>query len=120
MTTEPTEFSANVIRLIQAIPRGRVATYGQIAALAGKPHGARGVSWILSSSTKKHKLPWYRVVGSGGKISIPKGSKGHDLQIQLLKKEGVIVTESKCDILKYGWKKQPKPAAIRHKPSLFS
>jgi methylated-DNA-protein-cysteine methyltransferase-like protein len=55
---EMTPFSKMVIRLIKKIPRGNVASYGQIAALAGNPRGSRGVSWILHSCSRSHKLPW--------------------------------------------------------------
>ncbi len=64
-------FCASVREWIAAIPRGKVATYGQIARLAGKAHGARQVSWILHSQSKKYRLPWQRVIGAAGRISMP-------------------------------------------------
>lgn len=104
-----TLFSKTVIRLIKEIPRGNVATYGQIAVLAGNPRGSRGVSWILHSSTKSHHLPWYRVINSKGKISFPWGTKAHSHQKDLLQKEGVMVSESgTIDLKKYSWKKLGK------------
>jgi methylated-DNA-protein-cysteine methyltransferase-like protein len=102
-----TPFSQSVIRLIKAIPKGKVATYGQIAALADNPRGSRGVSWILNSSSKAHGLPWQRVMNSKGKISFPWGTKEHVKQKALLMKEGVEVSHTGViDLKKYGWKKK--------------
>lgn len=63
------EFTANVIKIIQNIPEGKVMSYGQIGKFAGKSRGARQVSWILHSMSKKYHLPWHRVVNAQGKIS---------------------------------------------------
>lgn len=100
-----TAFSKKVIELIRAIPKGKVATYGLIAKLAGKPHGSRGVGWLLHSSTRARKLPWQRVIKSGGKLSFPEWSMPFVRQQRLLEKEGVIVTNGRVDLKKYLWKK---------------
>lgn len=103
-----TPFTKKVMKLIKQIPKGKVATYGQIAALAGKPHGARGVGWILNSSSKAHRLPWQRVINSQGKISFPKQTSEYSLQKQLLSKEKVYVGENGAiSLAEYGWKKKP-------------
>ena len=100
-----TDFSAAVINCISKIPAGRVATYGQIAEACGKPHAARGVSWILNSSSKKYKLPWHRVLGSGGKISFPKMSSNFLRQKKKLLLEGVEISEmGLADLKLYQWK----------------
>ncbi len=117
----PTEFTVKVIQFIKAIPYGKVATYGQIAALAGKPHGARGVSWILHSSARIHKLPWYRVLGSSGTISIPRADRGYLRQKRLLKSEGVVFEGERIDLKKYGWSKKPRAVKKnRLTPRMFS
>ncbi len=85
-------FTDRVKSLIKQIPLGRVATYGQVAALAGNPRGARQVSWILHSSSKKASLPWHRVVNRKGEISLPLGS-GYERQKAALLQEGVCFTE---------------------------
>lgn len=85
---EPDPFHRRLIKAIKKIPRGKVATYGQIAALAGNPRGARQVAWVLNASSDKEKLPWHRVINRTGKISLPPG-RGYELQKQLLKDEGV-------------------------------
>ncbi len=95
-------FSERVIALIEAIPAGRVATYGQIATAAGNPRGARGVVWILRSSSKKHNLPWHRVVAAGGRIALREG-EGREEQILRLGAEGIPVTEACLPIDRYQW-----------------
>lgn len=100
-----TEFSRKVIELIKSVPKGKVATYGLIAKLAGSPQGARGVGWLLHSSTHKYKLPWQRIIKSGGRLSFPVHSEKFDLQKRKLEAEGVIVENGKVDIKKYLWKK---------------
>ncbi len=92
MTAEPgeTPFTRQVKRVLRSIPRGRVATYGQIAALAGREGAARGVAWILHSSSSSAGLPWHRVIGAAGRISLPPG-RGFREQKALLEAEGVRV-----------------------------
>ncbi|MFB7305022.1 MGMT family protein [Heyndrickxia sporothermodurans] len=63
-----TPFTSQVISIIQHIPEGKVMTYGQIATLAGSPRAARQVVRILHSMSKKHRLPWHRVVNAKGQI----------------------------------------------------
>lgn len=104
--SEPTPFTKKVVRLLRAIPEGRVATYGQIAALAGSPHGARGVVWILNSSSKKHGLPWQRVVAAKGRIAFPALSDQAWRQTRALQAEGVTVENGKIDLALFGWRKQ--------------
>ena len=79
-----------IIHVIREIPEGCVATYGEIAARAGNPKAARQVARVLHTSSRSHHLPWHRVVGSGGHISL-KG-EGFEEQKRLLEAEGVSVT----------------------------
>jgi methylated-DNA-protein-cysteine methyltransferase-like protein len=120
MGTMPSEFSTQVIKLIKKIPRGRVATYGQIAALAGKPHAARGVSWILSSSSEAHKLPWHRVLNSKGQIAFRWGTRGYLRQKNALEREGIdIVDRVQVDLGEYQWKTSAKTSRSKAKSSHF-
>ena len=64
------DFTSEVIRLIKSIPRGKVATYGQIACLTGHYPSVRRVVWILHSCSEKEGLPWHRVVNRQGAISL--------------------------------------------------
>ncbi len=86
-------FTERVIYIIKKIPTGRVASYGQVAALAGSPGAARQVGFILRSSTLD-SLPWWRVINNAGVLSI-KGSfeATKSLQKDLLEKEGIEVSE---------------------------
>lgn len=82
-----TQFSENVIEIIQSIPPGSVMTYGEIAEAAGNHRAARQVSRLIHSCTKKYKLPWHRVVGKGYKVTIP-DPRAATLQKELLAQEG--------------------------------
>ena len=86
------DFSARAISIIKAIPEGRVSTYGTVAAAAGNPRGARQVARLLHSSSKKHGMPWHRVVAAGGRIALQPGY-GYELQRALLEAEGIRFTE---------------------------
>jgi methylated-DNA-protein-cysteine methyltransferase-like protein len=103
------EFTKKVLQLIQAIPEGRVATYKQIAELAGKPQGSRGVSWILHSSSVTYNLPWHRVINSQGKISFDPASSNYREQKRKLKREGIVFSdEDKLSLPKYQWQKKAR------------
>jgi len=116
------EFAKKVIQLIKAIPKGKVATYGQIAKLAGKPHAARGVAWILHSCSESHHLPWHRVIGSKGTISFPQKSKNYLEQKKKLLAEGVVFLDSdQIDLNRFQWKKRvSKKPKSRLQPRIFS
>lgn len=103
---KPTEFTKKVLSTIKKIPKGKVATYAQIAKLAGKPQGVRGVVWILHSSSGTNDLPWHRVINAKGRISFAEMSEQWFRQKGLLEKEGVIFTEGDVvDLEIYQWKK---------------
>ena len=101
-------FGEQVIEKLKLIPRGRVATYGQIAALAGSPRAALMVGRILRLSSEVEKLPWQRVINSKGRISISNLEYPAELQAVLLQKEGVIVEKRAgshyVDLAKYLWR----------------
>ena len=102
-TGKTTAFSKAVIHLLQSVPEGRVATYGQIAFLAGSSRGARGVSWLLHACTHSHNLPWHRILNAQGKIAFPLSSGQYTLQKSLLEEEGIIFVNGRVDLQKYGW-----------------
>ena len=77
-----TEFTKKVIEIIQEIPQGKVLTYGLIAEIAGNPKASRAVSYILHSSSAKYNLPWHRVVGKGGKISLKDGKNEQKARLE--------------------------------------
>ncbi len=78
-----------MIEIIRGIPQGRVLTYGLVAAMAGNPRAARQVARILHSSSRKHGLPWHRVINSRGTISLPRGN-GYEEQKEMLLSEGIV------------------------------
>jgi methylated-DNA-protein-cysteine methyltransferase-like protein len=90
-------------RVVAAIPKGRVCTYGEVARLAGLPRGARQVGRALGLAPAALKLPWFRVLGAGGRIAIPKGTQGHAQQVRLLRAEGVTVRNSRVRLPDHGW-----------------
>jgi len=106
-------FSNQVVEAVRKIPRGRVATYGQIAALAGNARAARGVAWILHSSSDAERLPWHRVIGSRGRISLARG-RGFEEQRRRLSAEGVAVDRAgRIDLEVFQWEPRGKlPAAF--------
>ena len=83
-----TDFADRVREVVRALPAGDVVTYGEVAAMAGKPGAARGVGAVLAGSDDRgHALPWWRVVNAAGRL-VP----GHEVEhARRLRKEGVAV-----------------------------
>ena len=92
-------FRERVWQLVAAIPRGHVATYGQIATLAGSPQQSRLVGRILSRLPTDTRLPWYRVINAHGKISNPNPVR----QRQLLEQDGIEVKLYRVKLPAYQW-----------------
>ncbi len=95
---------AAILRAIQAIPRGRVSSYGEIAARAGQPRRARLVGRILGEYSAL-KLPWQRVLRSDGRIAFAPGSAGFREQRARLLEEGVSVHNGRVDLARFGWQR---------------
>jgi methylated-DNA-protein-cysteine methyltransferase related protein len=96
------EFTARVVAVIRLIPKGKVLTYGMIAAMAGNRRAARQVARILHSLSGTQKLPWHRVVNARGEISLD--GPGYDLQRSLLEAEGIRFKDGAMDLGKYLYK----------------
>ena len=92
-----------VYGLIARIHRGRVATYGQIAALAGKPGRARQVGYALAHAPADSSLPWHRVINAKGRVSPRSNSRFHQMQRAMLESEGVLFDGDRIDMKKYLW-----------------
>ncbi|MEO5741887.1 MAG: MGMT family protein [Vicinamibacterales bacterium] len=88
MARRPSDFAARVRSMVRRIPHGRVATYGDIAATAGRPRAHRAVGNIMRATTDS-SVPCHRVISAGGKL----GGYGRDLFAKraLLLAEGVVV-----------------------------
>lgn len=112
-THQGISFTQRVKDVIKKIPQGKVATYGQVAALAGNPRAARQVVWILNSSSRKDELPWHRLVNGKGQISL-KRNHGYEIQKKLLQKEGVNFSEKDTiNFKRYLWSPYNRPKAAR-------
>jgi len=92
-------------RVVAAIPRGRVASYGEIAARAGLPGRARMVGRVLGDAGSEAKLPWHRVLRSNGGFAFAPGSRGFREQRARLIEEGVVVTNGRVDLARFGWQR---------------
>ncbi len=90
-------------QVVHQIPRGKVASYGQIAKMAGLPGYARYVGHVMKKLPTGTKLPWFRVVNSKGSISFKKGTTQYLIQKSLLEQEGIVFIEGKFSLSKYGW-----------------
>jgi methylated-DNA-protein-cysteine methyltransferase-like protein len=89
-----------IVQAIKAIPTGRVSTYRDLAWEAGLPNGARQVAWVLHSVSQSEGLPWHRVVRADGSIALQGADR--ELQIELLRAEGVEVTDrGQVDLHRY-------------------
>lgn len=95
----------SILSAVRKIPRGKVATYGQIAALVNRPRNARQVGTVLSSLCSDSNIPWHRVVNAQGYISSRNSPASEDLQRILLEGEGVELTENGHIVLTdFQWK----------------
>ena len=97
-------FYQRVRDAVGRIPRGTVATYGQIARLAGNPRAARMVGWALAGVPSGMAVPWQRVINAQGRIS-PRGSTDHPKRQQrLLEQEGVRFSlNGVVDLRRFQW-----------------
>jgi methylated-DNA-protein-cysteine methyltransferase-like protein len=99
-----TSFFEQVYEVVRRIPRGQVATYGQVARLLGTPRAARTVGWALHSIPKGNDVPWHRVLNARGGISLGARGQAAALQQSLLEDEGIVFDDSgRIDLDKYGW-----------------
>ena len=104
-----------IYETIRDIPRGCVASYGQIAEIANLPRGARQVGWALRHLPREEKVPWHRVISASGKIAFEAGSAGFEKQRKLLESENVAVTAGRGDMRRYRW--EPQLDELLWKPS---
>ena len=94
---------AAIIGVVRKIPRGRVTTYGAVAARAGLPRQARLVGKVLARLPQDSGVPWQRVVAAGGRIAFPAGSPARGLQISRLRAEGIDAARGRVDLVRHGW-----------------
>jgi len=95
-----------IYKTVKRIPRGRVATYGQIATLAGLDGHARQVGYALHSLPDGSDVPWHRVINAKGEVSPRSTSDSHELQRMLLEEEGVEFSlDGRVDLKDFRWEK---------------
>lgn len=97
------ELNEIIWQVVNSIPKGKVATYGQIAAIAGYPKHARLVGNILKKLPKGTSLPWHRIINAQGKISFPIDSEAYKRQRSLLEQEGLVFFNGKLSLKQHGW-----------------
>lgn len=101
----PSEKYQRFYEMVNLIPVGKVATYGQIATLAGYPGQARQVGYALNATPDDLDIPWQRVVNAKGQISPRANPISEDIQRQILEAEGVCFNSKNCITLtKFLWK----------------
>ncbi len=89
--------------VVEAIPEGCVASYGQVAKLAGFSGGPRRVGGAMAKAPERGALPWHRVLKADGKIALPAGSDSRQEQIRRLGDEGVTVLDGRVDMRQFQW-----------------
>ncbi len=106
------DFSEKVFSLVKRIPKGKVSTYKDVAAAAGKPKAVRFVGWILKNNTDPENIPCYKIVMSDGSIGGYCGSSQKNIRkkIKLLEREGIEIINGKINLKKYRYcfKQHPK------------
>ncbi len=98
-------FFAKVYEVVKQIPQGKVATYGMVAMLAGKPHGSQRVGFALHANKDPKNVPCHRVVNRFGKCASGYAFGGESEQQKILEKEGIVFDKNGViDFNKYLWK----------------
>ena len=96
-------YQERIWQVVSMIPKGKVATYGQVAELAGLPRMARAVGRTLSQLPKDTELPWFRVIDAKRMISFPLDSEAYLRQRDLLAEEDVVLLKGKVSLKSHRW-----------------
>ena len=98
------EMRREILNVAALVPYGKVATYGQIAKLAGLPKHARLVGYVLKHLDVESQIPWFRVINSQGKLSVTRINEfGQNIQQNLLEREGVYLLNHKVNLKLFCW-----------------
>ena len=98
-----------IYQVVRSIPKGKVCTYGQVAALAGLARAARLVGHVLRGLPKGTQLPWHRVINAQGKLSLPEDSPSYAEQRKRLQEEDVCFVGNRVRLKQFGWKPGSQP-----------
>ena len=108
----PSQFYQQIYRVVDQIPAGKVATYGQVAELAGLPGHARQVGYAMNALSENSTLPWHRVINAQGSVSSRSNPDAEILQKLLLEEEGISCSKNGKALLKdYQW--VPVPGELK-------
>jgi methylated-DNA-protein-cysteine methyltransferase-like protein len=102
-----TQLNEMIWQVLASIPKGKVATYGQIAKLCGYPGYARYVGHTLKQLPQGTALPWHRVINAKGQISFPKESDAYQILRTRLEQEGIAFDGEKISLNRYQWDGSP-------------
>lgn len=112
-------YRERVYEVVRQIPRGRVMTYGQIAAILGEGYTPRTVGYVMHAADSEG-VPWQRVINSQGKCSTGRLTIPVNLQQDMLEQEGVVFSDKgKCDLGKYEWRPDGMKPDEAEQTSLF-
>ena len=115
MMHQPTSTHEKILDVVRRIPRGRVATYGQIAGLAGLIRQPRLVGYALHALQPGTKVPWHRVINARGMVSVRSRGTGANTQRTLLEREGIrFDARGRISLERYRW--QPKRRSSSRPP----
>jgi methylated-DNA-protein-cysteine methyltransferase-like protein len=114
MQVHPMSNATAIFAVLRAIPEGCVATYGQVAQLAGLPRAARLVGMTLSALPEGTHLPWHRVINAQGRISLPADSPGFREQVARLTAENVTVCDGRISLRQFQWRPEERRPSRVH------
>lgn len=103
-TGSPPETYIRIWQTVRVIPPGRVASYGQIADLAGLPRRARLVGKALREAPQDSGVPWHRVLRADGRIAFPAGSELARRQRDRLQQEDIVVLNGRVNLKHFAWR----------------
>ena len=105
MDDQEPDIDHRIWQVVALIPAGKVATYGDVARLAGMPGAARRVGRALRVLPKGTRIPWHRVINAQGRISLPPGSASQYTQRDRLEAEGILFKANKSiDLKRFRWR----------------
>ena len=105
MTSHEPDIDHRIWQVVALIPRGKVATYGDVARHAGMPGAARRVGLALRKLPAETQIPWHRVINAQGRISLPVGSASRYTQRERLEQEDVVFSSSsRLNFQRYRWR----------------
>jgi len=121
MPERDNQLFSRIYQVVRKVPRGKVASYGQIAQIVGKGCDARMVGYAMAGTPEGSDVPWQRIVNREGKISLP--GKGGEIQRMRLEAEGITFdARGRIDMKRFGWQgpgSHPDEPSEAEQPALF-